>query len=139
MLMKSRRMTRQRQVILEELRQLDSHPTVADLYEVVRGRLPKISLGTVYRNLELLVKSGDIRKLETGGGEARFDPDLHHHYHIRCVQCGRLDDYVHPPEIRVDGAVAEQNGWEILEHKVEFLGTCPGCRALPPTDKELVN
>ena len=67
------RNTRQREVILEELRKLRSHPTAPVLYEIVRRRLPRISLGTVYRNLELLAKSGVVRKLELSDSEARFD------------------------------------------------------------------
>ena len=65
------RNTRQRQVILEELRCLESHPTAAALHAIVRRRLPKISLGTVYRNLELLARKGMIQKLESAGAEAR--------------------------------------------------------------------
>jgi len=55
---KTQRNTRQRQVVLEELRKLTSHPTAAELYEITRARLPKISLGTVYRNLEVLAENG---------------------------------------------------------------------------------
>ena len=72
------RTTRQRQVILEELQKLQSHPTAAALYEIVRRRVPKISLGTVYRNLELLARTGLIRKLEFAGAEARFDGNVSH-------------------------------------------------------------
>ena len=57
------RMTRQREVILEELRKVNTHPSADEIYEMVRKRLPRISLGTVYRNLEILSKSGDIKKL----------------------------------------------------------------------------
>ena len=70
------RNTPQRKVILEELQKAASHPTAAELYEIVRRRLPRISLGTVYRNLELLSESGLIRKLSMGSAEARFDGDL---------------------------------------------------------------
>ena len=70
------RNTRQRQVILEELQKLTSHPTAAVLYDIVRRRLPKISLGTVYRNLELLARMGMVQKLELAGGEARFDGNV---------------------------------------------------------------
>ena len=61
------RMTQQRQVILEELRLCRSHPTADELYSRVRRRLPRISLGTVYRNLETLAERGLIRKMEVGG------------------------------------------------------------------------
>jgi len=123
------RMTKQRQVILEELQKLRSHPTAADLYHIVRKRLPRISLGTVYRNLELLADSGAIQKLHSGGNEARFDLDFHKHYHIYCVRCGRVDDLLNPPEIRIDESRVTQEGWQIRKHRVEFFGVCPNCRS----------
>ena len=86
------RITRQRVVILDELRKVRCHPTATGLYEIVRRQLPKVSLGTVYRNLELLARMGTIRKLEFSGTEARFDGDIGRHDHIRCVRCDRVDD-----------------------------------------------
>ena len=67
------RKTRQREVIMEELAASKSHPTAAELYQTVRRRVPNISLGTVYRNLDLLSQAGTIQKLDTIGSEARFD------------------------------------------------------------------
>ena len=58
-----RRKTRQRRVILEELQSVKSHPTAIELFELVRRRLPRVSLGTVYRNLDLLARAGFIEKL----------------------------------------------------------------------------
>ena len=63
------RKTRQREVILNELQKLKSHPTAVELYEIVRQILPKVSLGTVYRNLELHARHGYIQKLEFSGWE----------------------------------------------------------------------
>ena len=67
------RLTTQRQVILEELGKVKSHPTANEVYDMVRKRLPRIGLGTVYRNLELMAESGMILKLEVGGTQKRFD------------------------------------------------------------------
>jgi Fur family ferric uptake transcriptional regulator len=125
---KFRRNTQQRQVILEELQSLQTHPTATELYEKVRQRLPKISLGTVYRNLELLSQGGLVHKLEFAGTEARFDGQTMDHFHVRCTQCGRLDD-VH--ELQADLIQKEPNelgGYEILGHRLEFIGICPECR-----------
>jgi Fur family transcriptional regulator, ferric uptake regulator len=122
-----RRNTRQRQVILNELQKLTSHPTAAGLYRIVVRRLPKISLGTVYRNLDLLAKTGVIRKLEFGGGEARFDGNLTPHDHIRCVKCGKIDDIPHPPFDLLGGVKDDFNGYCVLGHRVEFFGVCPQC------------
>ena len=68
------RMTRQRMVILEELRKVKTHPTADELYAMVRTRMPRISLGTVYRNLDFLTESKEILKLESAGSIRRFDP-----------------------------------------------------------------
>jgi len=126
--MANRRNTRQRQVILEELQKLTTHPSAATLYGLVRERLPNVSLGTVYRNLDLLARSGVIQRLNTGNTEARFDWNPERHYHVCCVECGRVDD-VHDAsgdifEIEVD----EIQGFDILGHQLQFTGICPECR-----------
>lgn len=133
---KPRRNTRQRQVILEELRRLSSHPTAACLYEITRRRLPKISLGTVYRNLELLTQMGLIRKLETRGSEARYDGNISPHYHVRCVRCGRVDDVQGPVADSVMHDVKTIDGYKILRYQLEFIGICPQCTERGPKDHE---
>ncbi len=122
------RNTRQRTVILEELQKVTSHPTAADLYEMVRRRLPKVSLGTVYRNLELLSQSGTIQKLTLGGSESRFDGNPDRHYHVRCVRCGRVDDLPGPTEELAREYAVQMAGYEILGHRLEYMGICPDCR-----------
>jgi Fe2+ or Zn2+ uptake regulation protein len=123
------RNTRQRKLILEELQKLTSHPTAATLYAVVRRRMPKISLGTVYRNLELLARMGMIQKLGLGCSEARFDGNTEHHDHLRCVRCGRVDDVFVLPLDLAEGTVNDWCGYTILGRRLEFLGVCPQCRS----------
>jgi Fur family ferric uptake transcriptional regulator len=125
---KFQRNTQQRKVMLEELRKTHSHPTATELYEIVRRRLPKISLGTVYRNLELLTEMGAIRKLEIFGKEARFDGDLERHYHVRCERCSRVDDFVSVFPVQAIEEARDMNGWKILGRRVEFVGICPECQ-----------
>ena len=125
---KVQRNTRQREVILEELRKLRSHPTAVGLYELVRRRLPRISLGTVYRNLELLAAMGEIQKLGPGAAQARFDGNTDRHDHLRCIDCGRVDDL---PGAPLDLAQVKHNdlsGYKLLGYRLEFVGVCPGCR-----------
>jgi Fur family transcriptional regulator, ferric uptake regulator len=123
------RNTRQRQVILEELRKLKTHPTASGLYAIVRERLPKISLGTVYRNLEMLCEVGLVQKFEFGGGEARYDGTIDHHDHIRCANCGRLDDVCCPPLDLPGDSANDLGGYTILGHRLEYFGVCPACQA----------
>jgi Fur family transcriptional regulator, ferric uptake regulator len=122
------RRTEQRQVILEELRKLYCHPTATDLYEIVRHRLPRISLGTVYRNLDLLARMGTIQKLEMAGAEARFDGDPTRHDHLRCVRCGRVDDVDGGPLDLSPAPHHDFRGYEVLGRRLEFFGVCPACR-----------
>ena len=114
-------------MILEELRCLESHPTAAALHAIVRRRLPKISLGTVYRNLELLARTGMIQKLESAGAEARFDGNTARHDHLRCVRCGRVDDVSATPLDLSAGETDDWNGYKILGHRPEYFGVCPQC------------
>ena len=122
------RNTKQRQVILEELQKLTSHPTAVGLYRIVSQRLPRISLGTVYRNLDLLTRTGIIQKLEFGSEEARFDGNLPPHHHIRCVKCGRVDDIHGPPLELLGGMRDDFNDYCVLGHRIEFFGVCPQCK-----------
>ena len=122
------RMTPQRQVILEEIGKTDSHPTTDELYDLVRRRLPRISLGTVYRNLEVLAECGLIQKLELAGYQRRFDGNTEKHYHIRCVDCGRVRDLPTATLVIADDEFRELTDYEIIGHRLEFIGRCSECK-----------
>ena len=124
---KNRRITKQRQVILEELRKLNTHPSADEIYNVVRRRLPRISLGTVYRNLEVLVEMGEIQKLELTGSIKRYDWDTNKHYHVRCVCCNRVDNAPIAPLNQLEDEIYEATVFEIIGHNLEFTGLCPEC------------
>ncbi|TET37735.1 MAG: transcriptional repressor [Planctomycetota bacterium] len=122
------RMTRQRKIILEKLRELDTHPTAEELHALVRRQLPRIGLGTVYRNLELLSCAGMIQKLATGGEVMHFDGETKEHYHARCVKCGCVRD-VHMPQLSLsEKALRAAGDFDIIGHRLEFLGLCPKCK-----------
>lgn len=125
---KFQRNTRQRRLILQELKEFETHPTASEIYLRVRERLPKISLATVYRTLESLATMGVIRKLETVGPESRFDGNLEPHHHLRCRVCGCFEDLYPIPSVAEKGALDEWNGWQISSIRVEYSGVCPGCR-----------
>jgi Fur family transcriptional regulator, ferric uptake regulator len=124
----SLRMTAQRRIILEELKNVRTHPTAGEIYEIVRKRLPRISLGTVYRNLQILSEIGTIQKLEMAGTQKRFDGVVENHYHVRCIRCGRVDDVLMDSTPMINEALAEASDYEILWHRLEFVGLCPQCK-----------
>jgi len=122
------RLTTQRQIILEELAKVTSHPTASEVYDMVRKRLPRIGLGTVYRNLELMAENGMILKLEVGGTQKRFDATTESHYHIRCSCCGKVDDIDVPVIDSLVEAAGKNSSYQILGHHVEFTGVCKDCQ-----------
>ena len=90
--MKTLKYSRQRESIKACLMGRKDHPTADALYTSIREQFPNISLGTVYRNLNLLVELGEIRKLSCGDGTDHFDYDTSPHYHYVCKKCGKIVD-----------------------------------------------
>src|SRR5262245_50548168 len=88
------RLTGPRRVVLEVVRGTESHPTAGAVHRMVRRRLPRVSLGTVYRNLRLLVAQGLVK--EVPGPYARFDGNTSEHHHFTCLGCGRIADVAGP-------------------------------------------
>lgn len=123
------RMTKQRALILKELRSVTSHPTADEIYTMVRAKMPHISLGTVYRNLDLLAESNQVLKLEYAGFQKRFDGNVTEHQHIRCERCGKVADVmpeVEAPDIPVNQVVVP--GFTVTASRLEFFGICDECR-----------
>ena len=132
------RMTHQRQVVMEEVRKTRLHLTADEIYERVRKRLPRISMGTVYRNLEMLVSCGLILRIDPGHPQMRFDGVAEEHYHLTCVRCGKVEDA--PVEISgndldvLESALGRLTKYGIFGHKLEFYGHCSMCSQ---SEKEL--
>lgn len=122
------RNTAQRSIILNVLKGMKTHPTADELYEKVRNEMPRISLGTVYRNLMMLAELGVVRKLETAGKQMRFDGDLSPHVHIRCRRCGRVDDiWADPISIPEHMKTIDFRGYQVTGYALEYEGVCPDC------------
>jgi Fur family transcriptional regulator, ferric uptake regulator len=123
-----RRHTRQRQVVLEQLRACYCHPTAGELYQRVREYLPRISLGTVYRNLDILQESGQaIRLAGVMGSEARYDGRCEPHLHFQCGQCGQILDLQteYPALDELVGTTVE--GHTVTSYQVLLHGDCRTC------------
>ncbi len=127
---KVKRMTRQRRVIKDILCSTKSHPTADWIYSEARKVLPDISLGTVYRNLQVLLEDGTIQELNYGKGVSRFDGNPCRHYHFVCTECGRVFD-LEMPELEILQQQASQccDGM-IQDYRLEFSGVCADCLKL---------
>jgi len=122
------RMTNQREMILRELRESRQHLSADELYERVKKLMPRISLATVYRNLEILSEAGIIVKLEVSGRQKRFDYDVREHDHIYCVECHRIDNLeLDRGSIRIVRRGSDK-GYAIQGYRLEVAGICPECQ-----------
>ena len=121
--------TIQRRVIMEELSLLKSHPTADDLFQIVRIRLPKISLATVYRNLADLAAAGKIRKSELPGGKAHFETKLEPHFHLRCVHCEAIKD-LPLSRSEVEDFLKDKVTRRVQDFELCFSGLCRSCQEL---------
>lgn len=125
------RVTIQRKTILETLRRLKSHPTADELYAMIKPDLPRISLATVYRNLELLAAEGLIKKIFVQGStQKRFDGNPYPHSHIQCVNCGRVEDIMIDPSLNPIDFIKERKGFDVHGYHIEFIGLCEDCKIL---------
>jgi Fur family transcriptional regulator, ferric uptake regulator len=126
----TQRITKQKLIIIDELRKVRTHPTARDVYTMVRKVLPNISLGTIYRNLETLSDNGDIQRLAFHSGKRRYDGNSHNHPHICCKICGRVDDLPDNSGVneKIISSLKNVCGYKITDYSIELFGICSDCR-----------
>ncbi|TKB05818.1 Fur family transcriptional regulator [Desulforhopalus sp. IMCC35007] len=122
------RMTNQREIILQELQKKKQHLTADELYDIVKKAMPRISLATVYRNLEILSEAGVIGKLEISGRQKRFDYDPEEHDHIYCVVCHRVDNLDIERTDDDTKNMASVAGYTVTGYRLEIVGICDACQ-----------
>lgn len=122
------RKTRQREAILRVLKRTATHPTADWLYNEVRKEIPNISKGTVYRNLNFLHQTGEISELNPDGRVTRYDGRQDNHRHFSCEKCGRVFDVDEPVSPELDQQVAQETGFQVNRHVLEFFGLCRDCQ-----------
>lgn len=119
-----RRYSRQRERIYQAVHASREHPSAQMVYDLLREEMPRLSLGTVYRNLHQMAQEGMLQELE--GPTARFDACLAPHAHIRCTCCGRVMDLSvleEPAPVRS----AAEAGWQVERYSLMLEGICPAC------------
>lgn len=127
----SRRGSIQRRLVQQIIETSTNHPTAHSVFEKARRKMPSISLGTVYRNLQLLAKEGAVVESKIGKKPARYESHKRRHYHVCCVECGSLEDLPFPYQTRLDRQVERMVQYRLREHRMEFYGICPRCQARP--------
>lgn len=121
------RITKQRLSILDILRNTTAHPTAEEIYNMVKRQIPDISLGTVYRTLNILEELDLLQKLTYGESCCRYDGNVDTHYHAICLNCGRVFDVDEPVLDNLGERFSQKTDFTITEHRLELYGYCKDC------------
>jgi Fe2+ or Zn2+ uptake regulation protein len=127
MLQTKERNTSQKELILDYLKSVTTHPTAEDVYDKVRKRLPRISKGTVYRILNNLKRNGDIQEISTRN-LTFFDGDTSDHSHFICQGCGTVFDiFDECSKCEIIKKKKTKVG-KINNFRIYFYGICKNCK-----------
>ena len=118
------RNTKQKELILEIINNSHSHPTAYDIYKLSRKTIPNISLGTVYRNISLLLENNQIKKIDTNDDICRYDNIKKRHPHFICNKCGTIIDIYDDYFINVKDIF----GNIVNDYDIKFTGICKNCQ-----------
>ena len=122
------RKSQQRERILEILKETKSHPTADWIYMRLKEEIPELSLGTVYRNLKVLMEQGLIQKLPFGSTFDRFEAKIAPHYHLVCEKCGVVEDFEMPQYSEINLQAEKMSAFKISRHRIDFFGLCEKCQ-----------
>lgn len=126
--MKEIRYSKQRDVIKKYLKSVKTHPSAEDVYEALKNEYPNLSLGTVYRNLNLLVENQEAIKINTKSNILRYDGNISYHCHFVCKTCGCIED-IHIEKIKeMDKVLESVSCGEIENYELNFSGICNKCK-----------
>ncbi len=125
-MVKSMNYSKQRETILDTLREYTVHPSAEQLYEKVHSKDKTISKGTLYRNLNQLAASGIIKKIDGLDTSAHFDHNTHEHYHFICNRCKKIYD-IEKEDVKIP-EIKQKDEFIITNHDIIFKGICKECR-----------
>lgn len=128
LLREGHRLTQPRRIILMLLRSTSCHPDANWVYDQARKQIPHLSLGTVYRTLNILCEAGLVREIHCGEAHTRYDGNTEVHYHVVCRRCGVIGDIPKLPLQQLKAQASKQTNFRIEGCSVEFAGLCPNCQ-----------
>jgi len=121
------RLTPQRETIMKFMKTTPGHPTAEEVFSYVKQSFPSISFSTVYNTLRTLKKVGLIRELAYN--PSRFESNVGDHYHVVCLNCNHIANFIWPSMKELQEEVEKQTNFRIAAQDVGFFGLCPGCRS----------
>ena len=124
---KKLRYSHQRERIYQYLLASHDHPSAEMVYIGLKGEMPELSLGTVYRNLKLLEELGKIRRITSVQGTERYDACCGDHVHFLCTGCGCIRDVEDTDADAIRRAVHLDPGYSLCKLDLTVSGLCPAC------------
>lgn len=123
------RVTNQRSLIIEIIRQGQGHPDADEIYRLAREKEPRISLSTIYRTLQMLKKLDLVEELHFDEGHHHYEikPSDEHH-HLLCLGCGKVVEFNYPLARYVKKRIPEAKDFDIIKTEVRMSGYCSQCR-----------
>ena len=120
----------QREQILDIFLKTEKHPTINDLYDLVRKKHPQIGLATIYRTMKVICDAGMARETDFGGGIRRFEHKYkhQHHDHLVCLNCGRIIEVMSPEIEKLQENLTKKHRFKAVRHRMEIFGLCKNCK-----------
>jgi len=122
------KLTRQRDAVLQVIREREDHPTANEIFQAARLRLPTISNATVYNSLRYLKEAGLVHEIKFGDSASRYDRETDRHDHAICNDCGKLVDFDLPQAADLMQAAARKSRFKPESVHLTLRGLCPDCR-----------
>ncbi|MCS7024399.1 MAG: transcriptional repressor [Bryobacteraceae bacterium] len=131
---RGKRLTRQREILLELIDRSGDHLHAEQLYQMAKERDPKLNRVTVYRTLKMLKQGGLVDELDL----MHYDGDQHYyetrlkqeHAHVICLRCGKVEEFFGEPLQRLRKQVESHFGFQIVLARTEIGGYCSHCQVL---------
>jgi Fe2+ or Zn2+ uptake regulation protein len=121
------RKSKNRDMILEFITNSKSHPTADMVYISLKKKIPSLSVGNVYRNLNILIEQNFIRKVEVKEQQERFEAICEPHYHFICEGCGAILDLEMPIQNDLNKKLQKISNLKVNRHQLTFFGCCDSC------------
>ena len=136
-----RKMTRQRQMIVDSFLRSGGHVSTEELHQLARKKDKKLGFVTVFRTLKALADCGIARKINLDDGRTRFEHSYRrpHHHHILCVECNNTIEFVSPEQERIQEEITVQDGFKPARHTLQIFGVCPECQKDKKPSQESFN
>jgi Fur family ferric uptake transcriptional regulator len=124
--------TPQREAVADAIFSSHGHLSVEDIEAALRGGGERIGKATIYRTVEILVRSGLVEEHDFGEGFKRYEHLFGQtpvHEHLICINCHTVVEFLSPEMLRVEEETARTHGFLPTRHRLEIYGLCADCQA----------